>query len=122
MAQLKESAHQTETYPSPSPLPSPAGRGNSEWTLLAWRTANQQIPTQVFDEDGERFSLSQRERAGVRENTPPIHDRSETELPHVGKVDCEMNRALRHLHKRFFIPLIDFPAQAFIVRGFEAEQ
>jgi hypothetical protein len=28
------------------------------------------IQSQVFEGDGEGFSLSQRERAGVRENTP----------------------------------------------------
>jgi len=36
-------------------------------TLLLVRIAVPQIQSQVLERDGQRFSLSQRERAGVRE-------------------------------------------------------
>jgi hypothetical protein len=38
-----------------------------------------QISSQVFDGNGKGFSVSQRERAGVRENTPQIRDLSKIE-------------------------------------------
>jgi hypothetical protein len=33
-------------------------------------------PSQIFEGDGEEFSLSQRERAGVREKTAQLASRS----------------------------------------------
>ena len=37
-------------------------------TILHFSSVVRQIQSEVFEEDGERFSLSQRERAGVRES------------------------------------------------------
>src|SRR5439155_23500404 len=48
------------TLRSPSPLPSPSGRGNSSLDVDKLRTAS---PSQT---NGPKFSLSPRERAGVR--------------------------------------------------------
>ncbi len=54
------------SHNSPSPWPSPAGRGNSERTVADWRKIWPRVPSPVLGGDGEGFSLSQRERVGVR--------------------------------------------------------
>ncbi len=50
--------------------PSPAGRGKQPLALAEIRQSLRLIPPQVSPSGGERSSLSQRERAGVRENAP----------------------------------------------------
>ncbi len=53
---------------SPSPLPSPAGRGNDRQRVQLFQQHLPQTQSLVSQRDWEWFSLSQRERAGVRES------------------------------------------------------
>lgn len=58
----------------PHLLSSPPRRGNGFRLFLVLRTITRQILSQVFQRDGERFSLSSGEWAGVRAsvNAHPI--------------------------------------------------
>src|SRR6266568_5942187 len=57
---------------SPSPCPLPAGRGNWLWPFLDCRKSADSLAAPDLPRDAGRFSLSQRERAGVRESAPPF--------------------------------------------------
>ncbi len=56
---------------SPSPLiPLPLGEGDGDRTMLGWRRTTLPPPTHNTPKAGGPFSLSRRERAGVRGNGP----------------------------------------------------
>jgi hypothetical protein len=66
----KEFACPAKAFSFSLTLPSPAGRGKGYWGVPIHIRAF--LPVQRHDshQGGERFSLSQRERAGVRESCP----------------------------------------------------
>src|SRR5207245_177317 len=85
--------------PSPSPWPSPAGRGNTASRAATSRGALD------WRERGRRFSLSPRERAGVRGKQRSTHQcawrLTQSFLERVGKFVFAQPRLLAHSRRNF---------------------